>query len=143
MADQTGINSVTTLVVELPGPPVEEVLRTKFTGRWTPRTFAAACRISMKPQTVKVPAHLMRQIWALTGGWKEGAWKPGWEHLVPDPQWRSISLANGELSLVLNDSHAAIEYRGKKLASIYNYQSWLSLDALRRAGNSLGRAYQA
>ena len=118
MADQVSISSVTTLVVELLGPPADEVLKAKFAGRHTAKSLAAARRIAAKRQTVKVPAHLMRQIWRITGGWRQ-PWLRGWD-TNPSSDWLRIELVK-DLWLYLwardqYSSRGLLMFRGRKIA---------------------------
>lgn len=146
MADQRGLSSVTTFVAELPGMPVEEVLRTKFAGNRTARTYAAASRISAKRRTVKVPAHLMRQLWSITGGWGEGKLVAGWSASgEPNVGWLLIEI--GDLKVYLNQHHGdfcALQYRGHKVGSFSRNggSPWVSKEAALAAFKALGRAYQ-
>ena len=146
MAVDSGLSSVTTFVAELPGLPVEEVLRTKFTGWYTPRSYAAACRISAKRRIVKVPAHLMRQLWRITGGWGDGRLISGWGSSgEPQVGWWAVEI--GDLRVYLNShqtNYCSLQYRGHKVGSfsMINASPWVSREAALAAFKALGRPYQ-
>lgn len=142
MAEST-IDSVTTFVAELPPPSLEEVLE-KFQGRRTPRALAAARRICAKKRTVKVPRNLLRQLWRVTGGWKEGSMKVGWDE-EPDERWTSLRL--GDLLVVFSPRTddrrvAMISYRGFRVARIdQGYSSWLNYKKVNGAVEALSAPY--
>lgn len=141
MAEQQyDINSVTTFVAELQGLPVEEVLRIKFTGRHTARSLAAARRISAKRQRVKVPAHLMRQLWRITGGWVEDRLAAGWHS---NPGSGSVVVrVGGDLSLILRPDYpstAFLKYRGYKVGSFnMNSGGWIKQEVVVTSAKALG-----
>lgn len=56
-------------LVQCPPPPLDRVL-TKFEGRRTPKTFAAAKRIQ-KAGVLRIPRNLLNTLYRITGGWKE------------------------------------------------------------------------
>jgi len=68
-APNTGIDAIETLVAEIPTCTLEQALA-KFQGRRTPKTLAAARRMVAAKKRVKVPRHLLRELWRITWGWK-------------------------------------------------------------------------
>ena len=111
-APKITIDSVTTFVAELPGPPLAAALG-KFQGRRSGRTLAAARRISAVKTRVKIPRNLLRQLFRLTGGFDPAKLKV---HTTPPPErnggYKEILI--GDLGVVM----------GEALCSSYGPRAW-------------------
>jgi len=143
------IDAVQTLVCTIPGAPLADVLKT-FQGRRSDRTVAAARRIGAKPRTVKVPRNLLRQLFRLTGGWKEGQGE-GWQACGETPptdnrnvRYTSLRVGDMEVVFYLDSCYAPaawICYRRTfcaKLSPDYQKERWLDKAKVAAAVASLG-----
>lgn len=122
MADYT-VKDVKTFVAELPAPTMQEILQTKFQGRKTTKTLAAARRIAKHKRTVKVPRNLLRKLFMITGGWVDEALttKPIFDYKI----YPKFEI--GDLTVYANVTQDSwyftvfLVYRGVYVASIGHY----------------------
>ena len=139
MSDITSVKDVTTLVVTLPPPPLEEVIK-KFSGVHTPKTLAAARRLVKKTVTVKIPRNLMREVFRITGGWKNSDnWKATDFVLNNDVKFY---IEVGDLKLFLrSDYYVYLMYRGRLVAEIENYSDWVEYRKVVIPFKTIGKPY--
>lgn len=153
MADEKkAINSVTTFVAEVHRHTLADALA-KFAGRHTPRTLRAAQRVAAKKTRVKIPRNLLRQVWRLTGGWKDGHLLPGWppEEKIQGGQLPWIQVGGLEVFFCLDPQNqgrlraALLRFRGLQIAGVrYNqagdyagYSTWRDEARVKNLVNTL------
>lgn len=156
MANPT-IYSVTTFVAEIEQPGIQEFLQ-KFQGSKTARTLNAARRMRAKKNVVKVPRNLLRQLWRITGGWKETKMKAGWADMNTQPDtssrsgtkyWRAVVV--GDLIALFGHDGTSytpclLLYRGQKVARIqgegYYENPWINEAIAKGTMIALGTDWQ-
>lgn len=129
---------------EFPRPAQElGLVLEKFQGKRTSRTLAAARRIRAAKNTMKLPRNLLRQLFRVTGGWKNPL-KEGWNNTTPDSGWRVLQV--GDLELIIQNQNGGnnfyngvLRYRGLPVARIDNY--WNDQVKLRGAIQALGVSF--
>jgi len=141
---KTGIEAIETFVAEIPACTLEQALA-KFHGRRTPKTLAAARRIVAAGKRVKIPRHLLRQLWRITGGWKglsEGNADCGNIRPLDNPlevtefleTWGNNSIKTGDLNVVVEMQESSapkmgvLLYRGVVVAKVASESGWSHLD---------------
>ena len=131
MADKKlSIDSVTAFVAELPPMNMAEVIAEKFEGRVTRRTLCAAQRIVQKKKTKKVPRNILRQLWRLTGGWKNTECLQQAFGKIDSGKFSVLYFGDAEF-LIKGDLYAWIAYRGVPLIKLRrNWQDENKLKAL-------------
>lgn len=141
MADlqKTGIEAIETFVAEIPACTLEQALA-KFQGRRTPKTLAAARRMTTAKKRVKIPRHLLRQLWRITGGWmglaKESA-DCGNIRAIDNQKavkefleaWSGNTLKIGDLQVVIGiesgfPGMSLLLYRGTPVAKVSASKGW-------------------
>ncbi len=138
-------DSVGTFSFNLTRGDSKKILNEKLQGRKTPKAYAAARRIAAKKQRVKIPRHLVRQVWRTTGGWREvgvNYVKWGWEY-TPDTNWVAITFG-GDLKLIMQTDgspYCCVWYKGIKVFSFSHY-GWNDIVRAREARDALAVPYK-
>lgn len=143
MNEVKSILDVQTLVVTLPPPPVDEVIK-KFAGHHSPRTLAAARRIAKKQSTVKIPRNIMRKIYEITGGWTDAkAWDNDVVLKKDDGGYKFIKFGDTVIFLAMGSyQYLYVQYRGRVVARYNGYSySWKDRKSPLAAFTALGEKF--